>query len=58
MSELTTRAADLRKLKILCNSTISTPGARYSTLDAGNFYLATPLGGPEYMRIAVDLRSQ
>jgi hypothetical protein len=42
--ELTTRTADLTTTKILWNSTLSTPGARYSTVDVGNFYLATPLG--------------
>ena len=47
--ELTTRTADITTSKILWNSTISTPGARYMAADAGNFYLATPLDRPEYM---------
>ena len=41
--ELTTRTADLTTSKILCNSTLSTPNAKYGTLDVKNFYFATPL---------------
>ena len=47
--ELTTRTADITTSKIMWNSTISTPGARYMAADAGNFYLVTPLDRPEYM---------
>ena len=49
--ELTTRMADLTMTKILWNSTLSTLGARYSTIDVGDLYLATPLDQYEYMRI-------
>ena len=56
--ELTTRTADVTTSKILWNSTISTPGARYVCSDAKNFYLATPLKDPEYMRIAANLVPQ
>ena len=38
------------------NSTISTRGARY--IDAGNFYLATPMEMYEYLRIEVGLIPQ
>jgi hypothetical protein len=41
--ELTTRTVDPTTTKILWTSTLSTPGARYITVDVGNFYLATPL---------------
>ena len=40
------------------NSTISTRGARYICSDAKNFYLATPLKDPEYIRIAANLVPQ
>ena len=53
--ELTTRTADLTTTKIMWNSTISTRGARYAASDAKNFYLATPLDDPEYMRIQAAL---
>jgi len=35
------------------NSVISTPGARYMTLDLKNFYLNTPLERFEYMRTPI-----
>ena len=53
--ELTTCTADLTTTKIMWNSTISTEGARYAVSDAKNFYLATPLDDPEYMRILAVL---
>ena len=53
--ELTMRTADLTTTKIMWNSTISTKGARYAASDAKNFYLATPLDDPEYMRILAAL---
>ena len=56
--ELTTRTADITTSKIMWNSTISTHNARYICVDAGNFYLATPLDHPEYMRIPIELVPQ
>ena len=56
--ELTTRTADITTSKIMWNSTISTHNTRYMCADAGNFYLATPLDRPEYMRIPIELVSQ
>ena len=53
--KLTTRTADLTTTKIMWNSTIFTKGARYAASDAKNFYLATPLDNPEYMRIQAAL---
>ena len=53
--ELTTRTADLTTAKILWNSTLSTPGAKFSAVDVGNFYLATPLDRFEYMKIKAEL---
>eukprot|EP00804_Cyclotella_cryptica_P014175 CCRYP_005592-RA/>CCRYP_005592-RA protein AED:0.28 eAED:0.24 QI:0/0/0/1/0/0/2/0/659 len=53
--ELTTRTADLTTAKILWNSTISTPGARFVCADIENMYLQTPMARYEYMRIKADL---
>ena len=56
--ELTTRTADLTTTKIMWNSVISTPGAKYATADIGNMYLETPLDRPEYMRMKIHLIPQ
>ena len=53
--ELTTRTADLVTSKILWNSTLSTPGARYMCADVKNFYLCTPMDDPEYMKMKIEL---
>eukprot|EP00804_Cyclotella_cryptica_P014207 CCRYP_005619-RA/>CCRYP_005619-RA protein AED:0.39 eAED:0.38 QI:0/0/0/1/0/0/2/0/308 len=53
--ELTTRTADLITAKILWNSTISTPGARFACANIENMYLQTPMDRYEYMRIKADL---
>ena len=53
--ELTTRTADLTTSKVMWNSVISTPGARYACVDVKNFYLCTPLDRYEYMRIPVSV---
>jgi hypothetical protein len=41
--------------KILWNSVLSTPGARYCCADVNNFYLETPMERFEYMRIPARL---
>ena len=41
--ELTTQTADLAMAKLLWNSVLSTPGAKFMALDVGNFYLMTPM---------------
>jgi hypothetical protein len=67
--EVTTRTADMVTSKILWNSVLSTPGAKYCCADVKNFYLETPMDRYEYMRIparqipeafldAYDLRSK
>ena len=43
--ELTTRTADLTTSKVMWNSVISTPGARYACAYVKNFYLCTPYTG-------------
>jgi Reverse transcriptase (RNA-dependent DNA polymerase) len=55
--EVSTRTADLATVKILLNSVISTPGARFVTLDIKDFYLNTIMDWDDrvYMRIPEKL---
>ena len=43
--------ADLLTVKLLINSVISTPGARFFTMDIKNFYLCMPMSRYEYMQL-------
>ena len=52
--EVGTPTADLLTVKHLFNSVISTPGAKFMTLDIKNFYLNTPLKRFEYLRLKLD----
>ncbi len=52
--ELTTRTADLTTSKILWNSVLSTPDAKYMCIDIRNFYLNTPRDRYEYMRFQLS----
>jgi hypothetical protein len=54
----TTKTADIGTVKILLNSTLSTPGARFATIDLKDFYLETILPEPEYVRIPVRVLSK
>ena len=49
----TTHCAGLTTTKCLLNSTISTPGARFMTLDIKDFYHGTAMARYEYMKIAL-----
>jgi hypothetical protein len=49
--EVGTPTAEMLVAKLLFNSTISTMGARFMTMDISNFYLMTPLDRPEYIRM-------
>lgn len=54
--EVATPTAEMLAAKILFNSVVSTPGAKFMTMDVSNFYLMTPLKRPEYIRVRlVDL---
>jgi hypothetical protein len=53
--ELTTRTADLVTSKILWNSIVSTPDARYVTADLKLFYLTAPMDRYEYMRMPLRI---
>jgi len=46
-----TRTADLLTVKLLLNSVISTPGAKFMSLDISNFYLMAPMTRYEYVRM-------
>ena len=52
--EVATPTADLLVAKILFNSTISTPGAKFMTMDISKFYLNSPLLRPEYIRLKIS----
>ncbi len=41
-----TKTGSLETVKLVINSTLSTPGAKYMTADLSNFYLNTPLDSP------------
>ena len=49
--EVGTPTADMLLIKILLNSVISTPGARFMTADISNFYLNTPMARYEYVKL-------
>ena len=49
-----TPTADLLTVKLLLNSVISTPGAKFMTLDIKDFYLNTPMENPEFLRMKLD----
>ena len=51
----TTNCASLTKTKCLLNSTISTAGARFITLDIKNFIIINPMGRYEYMKISLAI---
>jgi hypothetical protein len=51
--EVATPTADMLVTKILLNSVISTPGARFMTMDISDFYLNTPMQRPEYIRLNI-----
>ena len=48
-----TPTADMLLFKILLNSVVSTPGAKFMTIDISNFYLNTPMQRYEYVKLAL-----
>ena len=52
--EVATPTADMMVAKLLFNSIISTPKARFMTMDISNFYLMTPLKRKEYIRMKIS----
>ena len=49
----TNHCASLTTTKCLLNSTISTPGAYFITLDINNFYYGTAMACYEYMKLTL-----
>jgi hypothetical protein len=49
-----TPTADLLTVKLLINSIISTPGAKFMTMDIKYFYLNTPMTRYKYMRLKIS----
>ena len=52
--DLSTPTASLLTVKILLNSVISTPGAKFMAIDIKDFYLNTPLERPEFIRLKMS----
>ena len=50
-----TPTADLLTVKLMLNSVISTPNAKFMTIDIKDFYLMTPMDRYEYFRIKLEL---
>jgi hypothetical protein len=49
-----TRTADMLTVKLLLNSVILTPNAKFMSLDISNFYLMAPMTRYEYVRMKLD----
>ena len=49
-----TPTADILTVKSLLNSVVSTPGAKFFTIDISNVYLNTPLRRKEYVRMKLS----
>ncbi len=49
-----TRTADMLTVKLLFNSVISTPAAKFMSLDISNCYLMAPMTRYEYVRMNLD----
>ena len=54
---LSMKVANMTTFKILVNSSLSTPGARWLGLDVKNYYLGTPMEDYEYMFIPSPTKS-
>jgi hypothetical protein len=52
--KVSTPTADITTAKCLLNSVVSTPDAKFMTIDLANFYLNTPMERFEYMRIPLS----
>ena len=50
-----TETAGLETTKMLLNSVVSTPNAKFACFDIGNMYLNTKLPSPEYMQIQINM---
>ena len=53
--DVSTKTADITTAKILFNSTVSTPGAKFCCFDIKDFYLNNDMPRDEFMRIPVSV---
>ncbi|KAL7465450.1 hypothetical protein ACHAXS_005954 [Conticribra weissflogii] len=53
--ELTTKTDDLTTAKMMWNSVVSTPSAKYACFDVKKFYLGTPMDWYKYMKMPIAL---
>ena len=58
LGDVSTKTAGLKASKIVFNSVISTPGAKFMTIDISNMYLNTPLQDYQYMRFNIKMIPQ
>jgi hypothetical protein len=49
--------SDLTTAKLLFNSVLSTPGAKFCTIDINDFYLNTPMSPEEYAYMRIPRRA-
>ena len=53
--DVSTPTSGLATIKMLWNSVLSTPGAKFFGADLANFYLKTPMKRPEFMRLPYNI---
>jgi hypothetical protein len=53
--DVSTATADITTAKIIFNSVVSTPNAKFMGLDIKDFYLNTEMERYEYMRLPIDI---
>ena len=56
--DVSTPTSDLPTIKILWNSVLSSPGAKFFTVGIANFYLGTPMDRSEFMRLPIKIIPQ
>jgi hypothetical protein len=57
-NDCSTPTVDLLTVKLMLNSIVSTPNAKFMTTDSKDFYLLTPIGQYEYFIMKLELFSQ
>ena len=53
--DVSAKVADLTTAKVLFNSVVSTPKAKFMGIDVKNFYLGTPMERYEYMFLPIEI---
>ena len=56
--DVSTPASDLPTIKMHWDSVLSSPGAKFFTVNIANFYLGTPMDRPEFMRLPIKIIPQ